>query len=465
MSVEAVPTVEAFQMMLQDNKKYKWFMQHMHNVARHIKNYLENRPESTLLTFPLFLAYLSHLQEFLSTKLSAKDNYPMLKGGLYHGLKSELTDRDRFNGIRLQDDLSRAAVAVLYPSAMALRQCSLSLFAGRFCEPITDERGLKRSSNVEMIERRDGKHLLHLVNMAKEDEDNSVIKSPSVVTRQKADSHSGDDAAQNNDDDKMASPAQSTKRSLKMPGSSSKKSPRKKPKRNAYAFSLENITAKGNNVERKEVETKLKEMAVFLFQTHSSNKEDATASKSLEFLKSIMSAVKGQEVDLPGLVARSKREDKHTCLANIKPPVIKVDALMDLFKSILAERNKSNFFKIDDGIQFRSILLKDDVGTYMNWTKNFNIADNDEIRKLHTLVVESSMFGTNHAALLYTDVNKMDSDSLVNTAEENKIDKYLLEVLSQILGEFTSSWVSCMDQQEHQPNNKIIFCSKKLHMM
>ena len=222
---------------------------------------------------------------------------------------------------------------------------------------------------------------------------------------------------------------------------------------------------KREKVKRKEVETKLKEMAVFLFQTHGSNKEDATASKSLEFLKSIMSAVKGQEVDLPGLAARSKKEDKHTCLANIKPPVIKVDALMDLFKSVLAKRNKSKSFKIIDEIQFRSSLLKDDVGTYMNWTKNFNLADDDEIRKLHTLVVEASMFGTNHAALLYTDVNKMDNDSLVDTAEEHKIGKYLLEVLSQILGEFTSSWVSCMDQQEHQPNNKIIFCSKNLHMM
>ena len=63
----------------------------------------------------------------------------------------------------------------------------------------------------------------------------------------------------------------------------------------------------------------------------------------------------------------------------------------------------------------------------MDWKRNCTL--NDDIRKVHTLVVESDWFGGDHAAQLYNDSERMEkgnAESTVATSEGNKVDKYLV---------------------------------------
>lgn len=69
----------------------------------------------------------------------------------------------------------------------------------------------------------------------------------------------------------------------------------------------------------------------------------------------------------------------------------------------------------------------------MNWNRNCNL--NDDISKLHTLVIQSDYFGEDHAHNLFHDTmstSKETDESAVSTTEDNKVDKFLVGVLKQI---------------------------------
>ena len=157
--------------------------------------------------------------------------------------------------------------------------------------------------------------------------------------------------------------------------------------------------------------------------------DDKTAKTSLDFLKKFLTAVKGEGVVFAGLISQARREDSHTTIADLTPPCIQIDGLMEVWKTTLFEYNDEDLHKIDDSnIEFRKSEEIDNIGTHMGWKRNCNIPD--KVRQDYTLVVESVWFGDGHAAELYNSgkMEKEDNESNVVTDAKNKMDKYLVKV-------------------------------------
>ena len=61
-----------------------------------------------------------------------------------------------------------------------------------------------------------------------------------------------------------------------------------------------------------------------------------------------MTAVKGEDVVIVGLISQAKREDNHTSIANLTPPCIQIDDLMEVWKTRLSEFTGKTFYKVNN---------------------------------------------------------------------------------------------------------------------
>ena len=133
-------------------------------------------------------------------------------------------------------------------------------------------------------------------------------------------------------------------------------------------------------------------LTTYIVTQNKMSPENKTAKTCLEYLGPFLISVKGVDSTPEGLVARVKKEDRHTTLANIEDPCIDVETLALTWTGIRDGFNKhSSDFNIDDNYKFRPSTENDNINIHMAWPKDCILSD--DIRKVHAFVVESEWFG------------------------------------------------------------------------
>ena len=75
-----------------------------------------------------------------------------------------------------------------------------------------------------------------------------------------------------------------------------------------------------------------------------------------------MTAVKGEDVVIAGLISQARREDSHTTIADLTPSCIWIGDLMEVWKTTLSEFNDNALHKIDDiNIKLRKVIRQTTV--------------------------------------------------------------------------------------------------------
>ena len=129
----------------------------MNDISKGYLFYLTKKPESSSMITLLFFAHVRYMH---NSSLCISDNYPILKGGHFYGLKCKEKDSKRFNSMRLERENCDQATPVLYPAEVTLRDCLLVSFALHFCKPISDAKR-KRSSDFDLLRKGTTNNCLH----------------------------------------------------------------------------------------------------------------------------------------------------------------------------------------------------------------------------------------------------------------------------------------------------------------
>lgn len=135
----------------------------------------------------------------------------------------------------------------------------------------------------------------------------------------------------NNLDDKFVSPIKSNQGGLQeTPKTSSTKKGKRKTARNAHALSLNLNFPKGKDTECEKAEKAVKDMTYYLVSAKKKSPDNDKVNKLHGMFHLFFASAKGPDATPEGLYSQSKREERHTTVANIRPPVIGVDNLMNI---------------------------------------------------------------------------------------------------------------------------------------
>ena len=89
--------------------------------------------------------------------------------------------------MRLERENCGQATPVLYPSEVTLCDCLLISFALHFCKPISDAKGKERSSDFDLVKKKDQEQLFVLNKLNEQEVVSGKIKSHNSKRHQQYD--------------------------------------------------------------------------------------------------------------------------------------------------------------------------------------------------------------------------------------------------------------------------------------